>query len=212
MQFLIVDDHPVMRLGLAHLLLRRWPQATISEAETIAQALDWLARHQADLVLVDLSLPDSVGVDGAARVLRAARQAPVLVVSQNNESTYAPRLIQMGARGYVPKDRAATELTDAVERVLAGGRYASAALAEQLLGLLGGTAAQGKPHEQLSTQELRVLQLIAAGRSPARIAEVMNLSVKTVGSYRARLMAKGGWHSTAEMSKYCLQHGLTDPD
>ena len=153
-----------------------------------------------------------MGVDGAARVLRAARQAPVLVVSQNNEATYAPRLIQMGGRGDLPKDRAATELVAAVERVLAGGRYVSPALTEQLLGLLDGTAPTAAPHELLSTQELRVLQLIAAGRSPARIAEVMNLSVKTVGSYRARLMAKGGWHSTAEMSKYCLQHGLAEPD
>jgi two-component system invasion response regulator UvrY len=210
MKMLVVDDHPVMRLGMRQLLGRRWPDAHVSEAQSIAEALEALAGGGADLILSDLGLPDAVGVDGIARLLRAARGAPVLVLSQNPEATYGTRLLQMGARGFVPKDRAGDELVVAVERVLAGGRYISPASSEQLLVQLD-EGRPALPHEGLSAQELRVLQLIAAGRSPAQIAQVMNLSVKTLGSYRARLMLKGGWDSTAEMSKYCLQHGLADP-
>lgn len=211
MKFLVVDDHPVMRLGLRQLLLQRWPDAAVAEAETVAQALQALAAQAPDLVLLDLALPDAVGVDGVARVLAAVDPVPVLVVSQSADPGGALRLLRMGVRGSVPKLLAAAELTGAIERVLAGGRYLTADLAEALLGPGGAGAALVPPHETLSTQELRVLQLIAAGRSPAQIAQTMQISVKTVSSYRARLMAKGGWHSTAEMSKYCLQHGLADP-
>jgi DNA-binding NarL/FixJ family response regulator len=209
LSFLVVDDHPLMRLGVCQLLRQRWPDADLAEAETIADALHRLAGSKPDLVLTDLGLPDAVGVDGVARLLRAAHGAPVVVLSQNPEAAYAARLLQMGARGYVPKDRAISDLVTALERVMAGGRYVTPAMAEHLLAQIEGRPTL--PHESLSTQELRVLQLIAAGQSPAQIARVMNLSVKTVGSYRVRLMQKGGWQSTAEMSKYCLQHGLADP-
>lgn len=212
MKFLIVDDHPVMRLGLRTLLLQRWPQAEVQDVESLGAALQALTGAPPDLVLLDLSLPDAVGIDGAARVLRAARGAPVIVVSQSDESSHAGRVMQIGARGFVPKQQAASFLVIAIERVLAGGHYVSADQAERLLAQVQGRAPAGLPHEGLSTQELRVLQLIAAGRAPAEIAQTMNLSVKTVSSYRARLMAKGGWRSTAEMSKYCLQHGLADLD
>ncbi len=213
MHVLIVDAHPVTRLGLRTLLRERWPGAAVTEAGSIGAALDALRTLvPPSLVLQDLRLPDAVGVDGVARTLRASREARLLVVTDSDEAVYASRVMRMGAAGFVSKQRALADLVTAMERVLAGGRYVSPEQAERLLAHLGSPTGPGLPHEQLSAQELRVLQLIAAGRAPAEIARTMSLSVKTVGSYRARLMAKSGWTSTAAMSRYCLLHGLIDPD
>ena len=116
----------------------------------------------------------------------------------------------MGVSGYLPKDLAGEELVTALRRVLAGGRYVTASMADHLLGLLSGKAASALPHELLSAQEMRVMLLIAAGRPPAQIADLMSLSVKTVGTYRARILEKAGWKNNTELTKYCVQHGLTD--
>jgi DNA-binding NarL/FixJ family response regulator len=212
MKVLLVDDHPIMRLGVRQLIERAWGVAEIDEAETIADAIRKFGLRPAELVILDLSLPDTTGTEGVARMLRVVKDVPVLILSQNAESTYAARLLQMGVRGYLPKDRAADELVAAIRRLREGGRYVTAAMADRLLGLLDGKAPDQAVHEQLSAQEFRVMQLIAAGRTPAQIAETMHLSVKTVGSYRARILAKAGWKTNTELTKYCVQHGLTEAE
>ena len=211
MRVLVVDDHPIMRIGVRQLILLEWPAAQIDEAPTLAQALDLCAAQRPDVVVLDLSLPDASGVESATRMLRVLKGVPVLVLSLNAEATYASRLLQMGVAGYLPKDRAGDELVQALTRVLAGGRYVTATMADHLLGLLSGKPASSLPHEQLSAQEHRVMLLMAAGTAPAQIAEVMNLSVKTVGTYRARILEKCGWRNNTELTKYCVQNGLTDP-
>ncbi|MCU7373418.1 response regulator transcription factor [Paucibacter sp. O1-1] len=209
MRFLIVDDHPIMRVGVRQLILAEWPQAHIDEAASLAQALSLGQAQRPDAVVLDLSLPDASGTEGASRVLRALKAVPVLILSLNAESAYASRLLQMGVAGYLPKDRAGDDLVNALHRLLQGGRYVTAAMADHLLGLLDGRAPASLPHEQLSTQEHRVMLLIAAGKTPAEIADTMSLSVKTVGTYRARILEKAGWRNNTELTKYCLQHGLT---
>lgn len=209
MRFLIVDDHPIMRVGVRQLILAEWPQAQIDEAASLAQALSLGQAQRPDAVVLDLSLPDASGTEGASRVLRALKAVPVLILSLNAESAYASRLLQMGVAGYLPKDRAGDDLVNALQRLLQGGRYVTAAMADHLLGLLDGRAPASLPHEQLSTQEHRVMLLIAAGKTPAEIANTMSLSVKTVGTYRARILEKAGWKNNTELTKYCLQHGLT---
>lgn len=209
MRLLIVDDHPLMRMGVCQLVLQEWPDAHIDEAPTIAAALERIAAARPDLVTLDLSLPDAQGTEGASRLLRALPGVPLLVLSLNAEAAYASRLLQMGASGYLPKDRAPEELRVALRRLSEGGRYVTAAMADHLLGLLSGKAPQALPHEQLSSQEHRVMLLIAAGQTPAQIADTMHLSVKTVGSYRARILEKAGWANNTELTKYCVQHGLT---
>lgn len=209
MRVLIVDDHPLLRLGARQLVKDSWPDASIDEADTLAGAVQAFQASRPDVVLLDLQLPDADGVESAVRMLRLAHEVPVLIVSQNSESAYAERLLQLGACGYVQKDRAADELMLAVRRVLAGGRYVSPDLADQLAARLGGKRAAALPHEALTAQEFRVMQLIAAGQAPAQIAQAMHLSPKTVGSYRARIFEKTGWHSNAELTKYCMHHGLT---
>ncbi len=210
MRLLIVDDHPLMRMGITQLVLQEWPDAQIDEAPTIADALTRIAAARPDLITLDLSLPDSQGTEGASRLLRALPGVPLLVLSLNAEAAYAARLLQMGVSGYLPKDRAPEELRVALRRLSEGGRYVTSAMADHLLGLLSGKAPNALPHEQLSTQEHRVMLLIAAGKTPAQIADTMHLSVKTVGSYRARILEKAGWANNTELTKYCVQHGLTE--
>ncbi|HEX2012995.1 MAG TPA: response regulator transcription factor [Roseateles sp.] len=211
MKVLVVDDHPIMRVGVRQLILAEWPTAAVREATTIAQALEQARADAPEVVVLDLSLPDASGTEGASRMLRALKGVPVLVLSLNAESAYAARLLQMGVSGYLPKDRAGDELVVALRRLLAGGRYVTAAMADHLLGLLSGQQPGQLPHELLSAQEHRVMLLIAAGQTPAQIADAMHLSVKTVGTYRARILEKAGWRNNTDLTKYCVQHGLTDP-
>ncbi|WP_422017341.1 response regulator [Roseateles sp.] len=210
MRVLIVDDHPLMRMGISQLVLQEWPDAQIDEAPTIADALTRIAAAKPKLVTLDLSLPDAQGTEGASRLLRVLPGVPLLVLSLNAEAAYAARLMQMGVSGYLPKDKAPEELRTALRRLSEGGRYVTSAMADMLLGLLSGKAPATLPHEQLSSQEHRVMLLIAAGKTPAQIADTMHLSVKTVGSYRARILEKAGWANNTELTKYCVQHGLTE--
>lgn len=213
MRVLIVDDHPLLRLGARQIVEGCWPDAVVEEAETLAAAVRALQAARPDVVLLDLRLPDADGIESAARMIRLAHDVPVLILSQNAETTHAARLLQLGAKGYVQKDRAASELLTALQRVLAGGRYLSPELADHLVGRLdGGRPAMHLPHESLTTQEFRVMQQIAAGRTPAQIAQTMHLSPKTVGSYRARIFEKTGWRTNAQMTQYCVQHGLLAVD
>jgi two-component system, NarL family, invasion response regulator UvrY len=211
LRFLIVDDHPLLRIGAQQMITSQWPDARTEEAETLAEALQAFRNNPPDVVLLDLHLPDADGIESATHMLRVAGQVPLLVISQGLESAYATRLLELGVKGFLPKDQAGKELIQALLRVLQGGRYVSRSLADHLVDLMGtGTAAAALPHEALSSQEFRVMQLIAAGHAPSHIAEVMHLSVKTVGSYRARIMGKTGWQSNAELVKYCLANGLTE--
>lgn len=210
MKVLVADDHPIMRLGIRQLILREWPDAEVFEAETLEDAARQLTARSPDLVVLDLVMPDVAGTEGVARMLRLAGATPILVLSFNSEAAYASRVLKMGAAGYLPKDRAVDELVIALRRLSEGGRYVTASMADHLVDLLGGRAAPSEPHELLSAQEHRVMLLMAAGKAPAEIALTMHLSVKTVGTYRARILEKTGWKNNVELTKYCVQHGLTD--
>lgn len=211
MRVLIVDDHPVMRFGVRQLIEQRWTNADVAEGESLEQALKLARGQRWDVVVLDLSLPDADGLEGLAQLRRAVPDAPILVLSMHAEAAYARRALQLGAAGYLAKEHATTELIGAVERVRAGGRYISSGLAESLAGMLSGEPGPGLPHEALSPQEYRVMLLIAAGRSAGEIAETMHLSVKTVGTYRARIIEKTGLANTAEIARYCMKHDLVDP-
>lgn len=210
MQVLIVDDHPLMRFAVRQLIEHRWPDAGLVDVDRLDLALDAVTSTVFDLAVLDLSLPDTHGLEGLARLRRAAPDMPVLVLSMHAEEAYATRALQLGASGYLPKERATEELIAAIERIRGGGRYISASLAERLADAVAGRSAAGLPHEQLSAQEHRVMLLIAGGRSAGEIAEIMHLSVKTVGTYRARIIEKTGLAGTAEIARYCAVHGLVD--
>ncbi len=208
MQILILDDHPIVRAGVRQLILGRWPEARVLEAGSLAEGEARVRSERPDALVLDLSLGNASGLDGLARLHRLAPGLPVLVLSMHSEEAYAARALQLGAAGYLTKARTEEELVAALERVLAGGRYITASLAERLAGLLAGGELERLPHEALSAQEHRVLLGLAAGRSVGELAEAMHLSAKTVSTYRRRVLDKLGLQNNAELTRYCLTHGL----
>lgn len=211
MKILIVDDHPIVRLGVRQLLQPRWPQAVIDEAASLAQALAQARQQKPDIVILDLNLEDASGLESAQRMRRACPEVPVLVLSLHNEEAFALRVLQLGAAGYLNKERASEEIVHAVEKVLAGGRYITASLADRLADGWLGKSTDKAPHETLSAQEYRVLLQLADGKSVGEVAEAMHLSTKTVSTYRARILEKLDLTGNVDIAKYCLAHGLTTP-
>ncbi|MCU0842098.1 MAG: response regulator transcription factor [Thiobacillaceae bacterium] len=208
MRILIVDDHPILRAGVRQLILARWPRAEVPEAGSLAQAGERVAEGVPAAIVLDLALPDAQGMEGLVRLRRLAPASPILILSMHAEVAYADRALRMGAAGYLAKDRAGDELVAALERLLAGGRYITASLAERLADLVAGRVPDAPPHEALSVQEHRVMLLLAAGRSVGEAAETMHLSVKTVSTYRGRILEKMGLRSNADLTRYCLSNGL----
>lgn len=209
MNILLLEDHPIFRLGVRQLILSRWPDADIKEAGTLADALARVRVDDIQLALVDLNLPDSDGLEAVAQLRRTAPATRLLVLSLNAEASYARRALQMGASGYLAKDRAAEELVTALERIAGGGRYITASLAEQLADQMTGQQAPAAEAD-LSDQEYRVMLQLANGRRINDIAAAMHLSPKTVSTYRARILDKLGLSSNAELARYCLTHKLID--
>ena len=209
MKLLLVEDHPIFRVGVRQLVQQHWPSLTIHEAGTLGQAMAAVHDGYFDVAIVDLNLPDSSGVESVSQLLRAAPATKVLVLSLNPEAAYAQRSLQMGASGYLAKDRAASELVAALERILSGGRYISQTLAERLADQIGGMR-KACPHEELSGQEYRVLLQLAQGRCVGDIAASMLLSPKTVSTYRARVLGKLALRSNVELTHYCQAQGLLE--
>lgn len=207
MKILLLEDHPIVRLGVRQLIARRWPDAEVVEASTLAAALHALRQNALAAAVVDLNLPDTDGLESVIRLRRAAPQLRILVLSLNDELAYATRAMQLGAAGYLNKDRAADELTTALERVMAGGRYITDSVADHLASLVTGESCKA-PHEELSPQEYRVLLLLADGHRLTEIGEAMHLSPKTVTTYRTRILEKLGVDTNADLVRYCLQHDL----
>lgn len=210
MNLLLVEDHPIFRFGVRQLIAQRWPEATIVEAGSLAEAQQAVRQQSFDLALLDLNLPDSEGLEIVSHLQRSAPGARLLVLSLNAEVAYARRALQLGAAGYLAKDRAAGELIAAIERVLAGGRYISSALAEHLADQLVSGNRPVLPHEALSAQEYRVMLQLAGGTRVGDIADGMHLSPKTISTYRSRILEKLQVASNAELARYCLTHRLID--
>ncbi|MEO7337341.1 MAG: response regulator transcription factor [Caldimonas sp.] len=210
MKILIVDDHPIVRFGVSERIKAEWSDAIVEEADNISTAISAVARSVPDAIILDIVMPDISGTEGVTQMLRVARKVPILVHSMNTESAFAGRLLKMGVAGYLSKDAPPGELVTALRRVMDGNHYVTPSMGDYLVAVLGGRAGQGEPHDLLSTQEHRVMLLIAAGKAPAEIGELMHLSAKTVGTYRARIFDKMGWKNNVELTKYCIQHKLTD--
>lgn len=208
-RILLVDDHEIVRRGLKQLLAEEWPQARFGEANSVSQARALLAAPAWNLVLLDLKLPGGSGLELLTEVRRAQPRAAVLVLSSYTEEEFAVRAFQLGAAGYLTKASVAMEMLLAVKKVLAGGRYVSAALAEQLAALLGNRAPLAA-HETLSPREMEVLRLVAAGRTIKEIAAEFSLSQKTIATYRARLSSKLGVSTNVALTRYALQHELVE--
>lgn len=207
-RLLLVDDHPIMRRGLALTLGAEADLDIAEQAESAEQALEFVGKgFDFDLVIADVSLPGMSGLELVKHLAALRPGLPVLVVSRHDEALYAERALRAGARGYVMKLEDPATLVDAVRRVLKGGVYVSSAIADRLLlGLSGGSnLARQSPAELLSDRELEVFEMTGRGIATRDIAERLHLSIKTVESYRARIKTKLGLDTAAEL----MQHAVT---
>lgn len=203
---MIVDDHPLMRRGLAITLDGEPGWSVVAQAESAEQALD-ADFGGLDLVIADVSLPGMSGLELTKQIVALYPSVPVLVVSRHDEGLYAERALRAGAKGYVMKHEPSETLLAAVRRVLRGGVYVSPAISDRLLmGIaVGANLAQQSPLDVLSDRELEVFELSGNGVATREIAERLHLSVKTVESYRARIKTKLGLTTAAEFMQHAVQ-------
>ncbi len=204
-----MDDHAVVREGLKHVFAKEWPGAEFGEAQNAQEALQ-LARQQAwDAVMLDLNMPGRSGLDLLLDLKQEHPRLPVLVLTIHPEEQYAVRALKAGAAGYLTKGCPREELIKALHKVLEGGRYVSPTLAERLAFALAGDST-GARHELLSDREYQVLVGIASGKTVTEIAGELSLSVKTVSSYRTRLLTKMGMRTNSELTRYAIRNQLVD--
>ena len=209
MRILLVDDHEIVRRGLKELLTEEFPKAVFGEANTVPQAREMIVQKEWNLVLLDINLPGGTGLDLLAELRQLRPQAAVLVLSSYPEEEFALRSFKLGAAGYLTKASVAEEMLTAVKKVLSGGKYVSAVLAENIATALGRGLDQ-KLHETLSGRELEVLRLVATGRTIKEIAADLSLSDKTIGTYRSRISEKLGVSTNVELTRYALKHRLVE--
>jgi two-component system invasion response regulator UvrY len=204
---LIADDHALVRAGLRQ-FLEQDPQITeIGEAVSGSNTLDMLRAKPWDLLLLDIFMPDRSGLDILARVRALHPNIRVLVLSGYPERQYAISVLRSGANGFLSKESAPEELSKAVKTVLSGKRYVSAALADFLVSDLDADVT--KPlHAALSEREFQTLCKLAAGRSVSEIADELCISVKTVSTYRSRILQKTSFKTNADLTSYALRTGL----
>jgi DNA-binding NarL/FixJ family response regulator len=204
---LLVDDHAVVRQGLKQVLAESLPDATFGDAANGEEALRMARTANWDIVVLDISLPGKSGLE-ALKELRAAQPGlPVLVLSMHPEEQFAVRVLRAGAAGYLTKRTAAKDLVAAVNKVLAGGRYVSASLAERLAAQVQAGSAKA-PHETLSDREYQVFRMLATGKTVKEISEELFLSPQTVSTHRTHILEKMGMQSNAEVIQYAIQNQI----
>jgi len=204
---LIADDHAVVRAGLRQFLDEDSNIVEVGEAASGGETLDQLRAKDWDLVLLDINMPDRSGIDVLRHIRSGYPRVRVLVLSGLPERQYALNVLRAGASGYLAKDAAADELMRAVHTVLNGRRYVSASLAELLVEDLD--ADRDKPlHESLSAREFQIFCKLSAGRGVSEIAKELSLSVKTVSTYRTRILEKMKFTTNADLTSYALRTGI----
>ncbi|MGE0444059.1 MAG: response regulator [Vicinamibacterales bacterium] len=208
LRIMLVDDHPIVRRGLREILAESFEQAVIHEVGSAHEALA-LARTQSwSVVILDLSLPDASGLDVLKKIREARPRLPVLILSMHAVDQFARSAIAAGASGYLTKEAADAELVTAVMRLLRGGKYFGADVLEGMT--VRHPGGDERPHERLSDREYQVLRMIGSGKTVSEIAQALSLSVKTVSTYRARVLEKMGMRTNAELTHYAVRHGLAE--
>jgi DNA-binding NarL/FixJ family response regulator len=204
-QILIVDDHPIMRQGLA-LLIRTDPSLEVcGEAESASKAVEAAMRLKPDLVIADISLPGRNGLELIKDLHALQPGLPVLVVSMHDESIYAERVLRAGGRGYVMKGEGGQKLMTAIQQVLAGGIFVSQSISAQILELFSGRRSGNSPVEKLSDREFEVFQLIGQGRSTREIAAELHISIKTVEVHRVNIKEKLDLKTASELIHFAVR-------
>jgi DNA-binding NarL/FixJ family response regulator len=208
-RILIADDHPIVRAGFKQVLSETPDLVVADEAGNGQEVLEHLKKKKYDVVLLDISMPGKNGLEILKELKTDYPKLPVLILSIYPEEQYAIRALKAGAAGYLTKESAPHELISAIRKISAGGRYISASLAEKLATYLNVDMTKS-PHETLSDREHQVMRLIASGKTVSEIAESLNLSVKTISTYRTHILEKMKMKNNAEITLYAVQNKLVE--
>jgi two-component system, NarL family, invasion response regulator UvrY len=206
---LLVDDHAVVRQGLKQVLAEALPDATFGDAGNADEALRMVRTANWDIVVLDMSLPGKSGIELLKELRAAHPRLPVLVLSMHPEEQFAIRALKAGAAGYVTKRTAARDVVAAVRKVLSGGRYVSASLAERLAAQTQAGSVEA-PHETLSDREYQVFRLLAMGKTVKQIGKELDLSPQTVSTHRTHILEKMGLESNAELIQYAMHNQIRE--
>jgi DNA-binding NarL/FixJ family response regulator len=205
----VVDDHALVREGLKRIIAENPGMAVTSEAGDGHEALKVINDQPCDVVLLDITMPNKSGLDVLKQLHAESPRLPVLVLSMHAEEQYAVRVLRAGAAGYLTKESAPAKLVQAIRKVVRGGKYVSPTLAERLVYDLDSDSSKAA-HEILSDREYQVLCMIASGRTVTMIAVELGLSVKTISTYRVRILEKLNMKNNAELTRYAIKEGLVD--
>lgn len=206
-RILIVDDHPMMRTGLAQLIDNEGDLKVCAEADNAGQAIDIVSREKFDLALLDISLPGKNGLELLKDFRSLRPEMPVLVVSMHDEMIYAERVLRAGGRGYIMKQEGGEKFLAAIRQVLAGQIYVSRTMSSRILEVFSGRQAEasGSPVQKLSDREFEVFQLIGQGVGTRAIADQLHLSVKTVEVHRANIKEKLGVKTATDLVRFAVR-------
>lgn len=209
LRVLIADDHPVFRQGLKQIIAEASDMVVADEATNGQEVLSKVRAGNYDVVLLDISMPDRDGMDVLTQLKAERPDLSVLMLSMHPEEQYAVRALRSGASGYLTKESTPDELIAAIQKVSAGGKYVSSSLAEKLATIVQGKVGQ-LPHETLSEREYQVMCMIASGKTVTKIAKELSLSVKTISTYRSRILEKMKMESSAELIRYATKNRLVE--
>ncbi len=209
MRILTVDDHAVVRNGVKILFEGRLETVTFGEASNAEEAARLVREQDWDVVVLDITLGDRSGIEVMKELKLIRPKLPVLILSMHSEAQFARRAFKAGASGYITKDSLPDELAAAISKVAGGGKYVSPTLAEMLLVNID-SGVDREPHETLSDREFEIMCLIASGKTVSEIAELLSRSVKTISTYRARILEKMGMRTNAEITHYVIQNKLIE--
>jgi len=207
---LVADDHAVVRRGVVQILDEAPDLVAAGEASSGRQVLQMVQENDYDVLVLDIGMPDGSGLEVLHQLRTLRPELRVLILSMYPERQYALRALKAGAAGYLTKESAPDELVAAVRRIAQGGKYITQSLAEELTAALVGEA-EKSPEEILSDREFQVVCMLAEGKTIAGIAEELSLSVKTISTYRARVLEKLNLSNTAEIIRYAFEHKLVEP-
>ena len=207
LKILIADDHAIVREGLKQILAEYPDMEVAGEASTGRQVLEMVRKGEWDLVLLDITMPETNGLDTLKELKKEKPDLPVLMLSMHPEEQYAIRSLKAGVSGYLTKESAPKELINAIQKVARGGKYISASLSEKLAAYLQ-TDIEKPLHEILSDREYQVVLMIGAGKTVSQIADELCLSVKTISTNRTRALKKTGMKNNSEITHYVIKHGL----
>lgn len=209
LRILITDDHAVVREGVKHILSEMPDPVIADEAGRGQEALEKVGKNEYDMILLDIAMPGRDGLEILKDLKLQKPKLPVLILSMFPEEQYALRALKSGASGYLTKDSIPDELIKAIQKILRGGKYISSSFSEKML-LSFDIDAEKPLHETLSDREYQVMRMIASGKTLKEIADELALSVKTVSTYRSRILDKTGMKNNAELTHYSFKHRLVD--